>query len=377
MSYKSTFLYNLFLASLAVIFISCQTQKIGNSANTNDTKPAPPQNIILLIGDGMGFSQVTAAEYEFGPLVMTSLPYQGMTSTYASDAKVTDSASSATAFAAGYKTNNGMLGQLPDGTPVRSIAQYANELGKTTALMATSQITHATPAAFAIHHEVRGEEFIIAEKYVDSDIDMILGAGWNWFLPESEGGEREDDRNLIAEMEDKGYVYINQDDELERIDGEDKIVVLLEGGSMPQAPDRGDRFVNLTKAALTELSQHENGFFLMIEGSQIDWAGHDNDEEWMLAEMADFDVVITEVIDFAQQDGNTLVVVTADHETGGLTMPNADEGEMRHMFSTGGHTAQHVPVFSFGPHAERFKGRYDNTDIAKKMFSIWGYEFED
>lgn len=375
--YKRSFLANLFLTFLTVTFISCQAQKTGISANSDNNNSAPPKNIILLIGDGMGFSQVTAAEYEFGKLMMTSLPYHGMTSTYASNAKVTDSASSATAFATGYKTNNGMLGQLPDGTPVRSIAQYANELGKTTALMATSQITHATPAAFAIHHGLRGEEFIIAEKFADSGIDMILGAGWNWFLPESEGGEREDERNLIAEMEEQGYVYISRDDELERMQGENKIVVFLEGGSMPQAPERGDRMVNLTKAALAELSQQENGFFLMIEGSQIDWAGHDNDENWLLAEMADFDAVIAGVFDFAKQDGSTLVVVTADHETGGLTMPSAEGGEMRHMFSTGGHTAQHVPVFSFGPHAEKFKGRYDNTDIAKKMFSIWGYEFED
>jgi alkaline phosphatase len=361
----------------AVGIVSCKALETDHRVSGGSTEAQTPQNIILLIGDGMGFSQVTAAEYEFGELVMTSLPYHGMTSTYSSDAKVTDSASSATAFATGHKTNNGMLGQLPDGTPVRSIAQYANELGKATALLATSQITHATPAAFAVHHNDRGEQFTIAEKFVDSGIDMIMGAGWDWFLPESEGGKREDEQNLITEMKEMGYVYIDRDEDLNRMQGEEKVLVFLEGGSMPPAPERGNRFVNLTKAALAELSQQNNGFFLLIEGSQIDWAGHQNDEEWLLAEMADFDAVIAEVLDFAEKDGNTLVVVTADHETGGLTLPSADEGELRHMFSTGGHTAQHVPVFSYGPQAERFEGRYDNTDTAKKIFSIWGSEMDD
>lgn len=367
------YLLNMLAMALLVPLVSCQSTQSNTAAENIE----PPKNIILLIGDGMGYSQITAAEYEFGPLVMTSLPHHGMTTTYASDSKVTDSASSATAFATGYKTNNGMIGMLPDGTPVQSIAHYANEIGKTTALMATSRITHATPASFAVHHEARGDEFIIAEKFVDSEIDMILGAGWNWFLPENEGGERQDSRNLITEMEEKGYVYINNDDDLGDMQGEEKVIAFLEGGDLPQAPERGDRFVNLARITLEELSQRENGFFLMIEGSQIDWAGHSNEADWMLAEMEDFDAVIEEVLDFARSDGNTLVVISADHETGGLTMPAAEDGEFSHQFSTGGHTAQHVPVFGFGPDAEIFEGRYDNTDIAKKLFSIWGYEFDE
>lgn len=365
-----------FLVLFVALFVFAACQPQVNNQDSADSGTAIPKNIILLIGDGMGFSQITAAEYEHGPLAMTSMPVHGMTSTYSSDSEVTDSASSATAFATGHKTNNGMLGVLPDGTPVESVAHYANDIGKISALMASSRITHATPAAFAIHHPSRGEEFIIAEKFVDSGINMLFGAGWDWFLPESEGGAREDDRNLIAEMGEKGYIYIDSADNLGQMQGEENVIAFLEGRDLAPATERGDQYLELARHVLEELFQREEGFFLMIEGSQIDWGGHGNDIEYVLAEMKDFDNIIAEVLDYAERDGNTLVVVSADHETGGLTMPSAGGGKLRHEFSTGGHTAQHVPVFSFGPQSERFAGRYDNTDIAKKIFSIWGHELE-
>ncbi|MEX0660600.1 MAG: alkaline phosphatase [Balneolaceae bacterium] len=175
MIYKRAFQYNFLLIFLTVTLISCQALETGNSVNSNDnTELAPPKNIILLIGDGMGFSQITAAEYEFGPLVMTSLPYHGMTSTYANDAKVTDSASSATAFAAGYKTNNGMLGQLPDGTPVRSIAHYANEIGKTTALMA-QKVQLIYPERKSKKNETLPE---VEVHWYDGGIQPLKPEGW-------------------------------------------------------------------------------------------------------------------------------------------------------------------------------------------------------
>jgi alkaline phosphatase len=311
---------------------------------------------------------------------MTSTPYSGAIFTHSADNRVTDSASSATALAAGYKTDNRMLGMLPDRTPVQSIAHYANELGKSTALLASCRITHATPAGFAIHHHNRGDEFIIAEKYVDSGIDMILGAGSDFFLPESEGGTREDDRNLIAEMMEQGYIYIDDENDLGRIAGQDKVIAFLEGRDLAQYPERGDQMNRLTLAALDQLSQNPEGFFMMIEGAMIDWASHANDEEWMLQEMRDFDNVIGDVLEFARNDGNTLVIITADHETGGLTMPregNNPDFAFEHHWSTGGHSALQVPVFSYGPSAELFTGAYDNTKIARKMFSLWGKTITD
>jgi len=367
-------LLNLFLFVLVASFISCKTTDNQNQSVQETT----PKNIIFLLGDGMGYPQITAAKYAHGNLNMTSMPYSGTVYTHSHDSKVTDSASSATAFAGGYKTNNGMLGVLPDSTTVvQSIAQYANELGKSTALMATSRITHATPAAYAIHHYDRGQEYIIAEKYVDSGIDMLLGAGSNYFLPESAGGTRPDERNLISEMEEMGYLYLDTEEELSQIDGQDRVIAFLEGGDLAQAAERGDQAGQLVDAAINQLSQNEEGFFMMIEGSQIDWQGHANEAELMIEELIDFDGIVGNVLDFAEQDGNTLVIVTADHETGGLTLPSAGDGEFSYNYSTGGHTAEHVPIFSFGPSAEQFKGTFDNTEIARKLFSIWGKEIQD
>lgn len=355
--------------------MACQTSQSLNQENADaDT----PKNIILLIGDGMSYPQITATKYAHGNLTMTSMPYTGSLYTYSADGKVTDSASSATALAAGYKTNNGFLGVLPDTSSVQSIAHYAAELGKATALLATSRITHATPAAFAIHHENRGDEFIIAEKFVDSGIDIIMGAGSDYFLPESEGGIRPDDRNLLSEMESNGYLYLDSVEGLSQLSSEqNKVIAFLEGKDLAPAPDRGDQLFQLTEAALTQASQDEDGFFMMIEGSQIDWAGHANEADWMMQEVLDFDKVIARVLDFAEQDGNTLVVVTADHETGGLTLTSQDYESIDYHFSTGGHTALHVPVFSFGPSGEKFVGVYDNTEIGRRLFSIWGKSVQD
>lgn len=362
--------YNLFLALFLIPLVLCQT------ANGQDQET--PKNIILLIGDGMSYPQITATKYAHGDLSMTTMPYSGTIYTRSHESKVTDSASSATALAAGYKTINGMLGVLPDGsTPVESIAHYASELGKTTALLATSRITHATPAAFAIHHDDRGDEFIIAEKFVDSGIDMILGAGSDYFLPESDGGTRPDSRNLISEMEEKGYIYIDSEEELSQISGHNQVIAFLEGKDLAPAPERGDQMLQLTEVAIARASQDTDGFFMMIEGSQIDWAGHANEAEWMMEEVLDFDKVIAQVLKFAEEDGNTLVIVTADHETGGLTLTSEDYENLEYDFSTGGHTALHVPVFSFGPSAEKFAGTYDNTEIGRQMFSIWGKTVQD
>ncbi len=331
-----------------------------------------PHNIIYLIGDGMSYAQVTAAEYEFGSLNMTSTPYSGSIFTHSADARVTDSAASGTALSSGYKTNNGMLAMLPDGTPLQTIAHYASEIGKSTALMATCRITHATPASFAVHHEARGDEFIIAEKFVDSGIDMLLGAGWRYFLPEAEGGERPDDRNLIAEMEEMGYLYIDDENELHQMEGQDQVIAFLEANNLQRYPQRGDQVNRLTQAALDQLSRNPEGFFMMIEGAMIDWGGHANDPEYMLNEMKDFDNVIGDVLEFAEADGNTLVVITADHETGGLTLTSGSEGSFEYSWSTGGHSGVQVPVYSYGPSADLFSGTYDNTEVARKMFGLWG-----
>jgi len=360
--------YSISLLVLFLIvfsFASCSTQE-----------EQIPKNIILLIGDGMGYTHVTAGQYEFGELNMTEMPFSGSILTHSKDSRVTDSASSATALSTGFKTNNGMLALLPDGTELQTIAQYASELGKSTALLASCRITHATPAAFGVHHESRSDEFIIAEKFVDSGIDMLLGAGYQYFLPENLGGQRPDNRDLIAEMTQMGYMYIDDESELDQIAGQERVIAFLEPNNLQRYPARGDQMNQLTKAALEQLSQNPDGFFMMIEGAMIDWGGHANDLDYMLQELKDFDNIIGDVLEFAENDSNTLVIVTADHETGGLTLPIGSD-EIDHTWSTGSHTAAKVPVFSYGPSAELFTGTYDNTEIARLMFELWGSTFID
>ncbi len=341
-------------------------------ACANEPVEDKPLNIIILIGDGMADVQITAAKYAHGELQMERFPYSGSITTH-STRRVTDSAAGATALSTGYKTDNGMLAMLPDGTPLQTIAHYANEIGKSTAILADARIVHATPAGFGIQHDYRRDEFIIAEKYVDSGIDMLLGAGYTYFLPEEDGGTRTDNRNLIAEMEDKGYTFIRDENRIGEIADLDKVLAFLTPTNLERYPERGDQMNRLTMAALESLSKNENGFFMMIEGAQIDWAGHDNDAEWMIREMIAFDSVIGDVLDFAEEDGNTLVIVTSDHETGGLTLRRGETNQdLNHSFSSDYHTAVTVPVLSYGPGAERFSGIQDNTDIARHMFGLWG-----
>jgi alkaline phosphatase len=352
----------MILFIIPVLIVACATEPVEDK----------PLNIILLIGDGMAEVQITAAKYAQGSLHMERFPHKGSVTTH-STRRVTDSAAGATALSTGYKTDNGMLAMLPDGTPLQTIAHYANEIGKSTAIMADVRIVHATPAGFGIHHDNRRDEFVIAEKYVDSGIDMLLGSGYTHFLPEEAGGSRTDGRNLIAEMEEQGYVFIQDEDRIEEIANHDRVVAFLTPTNLSRYPERGDQMNRLAKAALKSLSNNDNGFFMMIEGGQIDWAGHDNDANWMIQEMIAFDNVIGDVLDFAEQDGNTLVVVTADHETGGLTLRRGETNQdLYHSFSSDYHTAVMVPVLSYGPGAERFSGIQDNTDVARHMFELWG-----
>ncbi|MDG5767641.1 alkaline phosphatase [Balneolales bacterium ANBcel1] len=363
-------------SAVFLLFLFLIASCTGGKGPDADKEQNIPKNIILLIGDGMSYPQVAAAWYEFGGLNMTGMPYTGSAFTHSLNNRVTDSAAAGTALSTGYKTNSGMVAQLPDGTPLETIAQYASSLGKSTAIMASVRVTHATPAVFGVHHPDRGEEFDIAEKFVDSGIDMLLGAGWNYFLPEGEGGEREDGRNLIAEMEEKGYVYIDDEENIDQIAGNDRVIAFLRGANLQRYPQRGDQMNRLTVAALEQLSQNPEGFFIMIEGAMIDWGGHANDAEYVLQETKDFDNVVGDALEFAKNDGNTLVIVTADHETGGMTLNSGSEGGHEYGWTTGGHTALPVPVYTYGPSAEKFTGTYHITDVARKMFSLWGKELE-
>lgn len=336
--------------------------------------PASPKNIILLIGDGMGLTQITAGLYSNSNyLNLERIKTIGLHKSYSSDKLVTDSAAGATAFACGVKTYNGAIGVNADTIPVKTILEEAEENGLKTGLVATSSIVHATPASFIAHDPYRKNYEAIAADFLDTEIDYFVGGGSKFFE------RREtDDRNITTELEAKGYRMSNFF-EADLIDilltpGDKFGFLTAEDGAVPVAQGR-DYLPLATTMGIDHLNtNNDNGFFLMVESSQIDWGGHANDANWVITEMLEFDGVIGQVLDFAEKDGNTLVIITADHETGGLSINSESELDaLVTSFTTDYHTAALIPVFAYGPGAEAFAGIYENTAIYHKMRQAYGW----
>ena len=350
-----------FTTALITILLSYSCSSSQDSY-TNQNSSNKPSNVILMIGDGMSFPQVYAAMLTSeNPTSFERFPITGLAKTYSKSHKITDSAAGGTAIATGHKTNNGMIGMDSDSIPVPSILEILSEKGMKTGVIATSYVTHATPASFVAKNINRNNYEEIAMDFANNDkVDILIGGGRKHFT------ERKDGTNLIEQMVSEGWNYY---DTLTNITENDKIMILTSDKHLPSYPSRGNFLPDATVLALEKLCKNENGFFLMIEGSQIDFAAHNNDSTYLMDEMHDFDNTINKVLDFAEKDGNTLVIVTADHETGGLTMidPNGRYTETHFRFSTGSHSPLLVPVFAFGPGSEEFSGIMENTDIVEKI----------
>lgn len=327
------------------------------------------KNVIFLIGDGMGLTQLYAAmTANKGKLHIESCTHLGLIKTYASDAYITDSAAGATAFACGAKTYNGAIGVDAQGNPVKTILEMAEEQGLATGLVATSSITHATPASFIAHQKSRKMEEEIAADFLNTDIEVFIGGGKKFFE------HSVNDKNLLLDLKAKGYQVLDNMKDITAVK-QGKLAGFTAQEQNPKYSEgRGDMLLQSTRTALNILSQNKKGFFLMVEGSQIDWGGHNNDAQYVIDEAIDFDKVIGEVLEFAAKDGETLVVITADHETGGLTLVggNIQEGKVQASFSTGGHTAVMVPVYAFGVQADKFSGIYENTSIFNRLKQSMG-----
>ncbi len=336
--------------------------------------PRKVKNIIYLVGDGMSYGQVAATRYQVlgseGKLHFERFPVTANVYTHSANYLVTDSAAASTALATGFKTNSGMVGMTPEEEKVKSIMIAAQEQGKSTGLVATATVTHATPAGFAAHVPSRGQEADIAVDYYNYGIDVIFGGGTAHFFPAShELGSRSDERNLKQDFVDAGYQVALNRDELYEIDGK-KALGLFSRGGLVEAEGE-PTLAEITQKAIELLSQNKDGFFLHVEGSQIDWAAHAHDHERMYNETLHFDMAVKKAVDFAKEDGNTLVIVTADHETGGLTLlyTTPDE-ELNLSWSTGGHSGVPVPLYAYGPYAEKFTGTLHLTDIPEIMADI-------
>jgi len=373
---------NIVFLLMLMITLSCAvTDKHAPVSYTHTPETKKPRNIILLIGDGMGLSAVsTGFYYKDQPSVFKRFNEIGLQQTSSASHKVTDSAASGTSIATGKKTYNGAIGVDTVRSSIQNIAELLASIGWSTGVVATSTISHATPASFYAHVPQRYMEETIASQLIDSEIDFFAGGGRDKFE------FRGDSINLLPLAAKNGFII----DTISlpapgTLEADQKYGFLPESGAMPSMVEgRGDFLPRATTLAISHLSNNQDGFFLMVEASQVDWAGHANNTEYLVGEMLDFETTIAAALDFAEKDGNTLVIVTADHETGGYTLgpkkptPGqtgySDSKIIEPVFATGQHSATLIPVFAFGPGARFFKGIYENTEIFHKMVALTGEE---
>ncbi len=332
-----------------------------------------PKNIIIFIGDGMGTSQVTAGKTVKGTLNLERFKTLGLVTTHSKNKYVTDSAAGATAMSTGVKTSNGIIGQTPDGEPIKNAFEYAIEKDMATGLVSTCSVTHATPAGFVSHVAKRGMQNEIAEQVANFPLTVLFNSGWAYFIPKSaKDSKREDDKDLLSLMKQRMQLALTSE-EYNQLDEDKPAAALLYPNHPPQAHERQISLAELTAKAIRILSKNKEGFILMVEGSQIDWGGHDNAPEYIIGEMVDFDDAIGAGMDFAEQDENTLVIVTADHETGGFSLQDGSIEEKtvtKALFTSGGHSGTMVPLFAYGPGSDTLAGIQDNTHIGKTIIQF-------
>lgn len=394
------------------------------------------KNAILFIGDGMGFSQVSAGRIykggaAGGKLALDAFPQTAFVRTWCANRMVTDSAAAGTAMACAIKTNAGFLGITPDGKPVDSILKLAKAQGKSIGLVTTTTVTHATPAAFYANISDRGSEAEIADQLLAyGQIDLVIGGGREFFTPETENdeetgapGKRKDGRNLMHEAETKGYRLVRRQSEhdalladLDAGKAPEKLLALFSPGMMSYEFERSKdvwgepSLRQMTELAIRMLSRNPKGYFLMVEGGRIDHACHSNQALLAATDMVAFDDAVAAGAESLAKHPDTFILVTADHETGGMAIngyppievkekglfttapypnlrdivtfasgPGADRKAMEgvnrdepryrqpslNQMGSAAHTAVDVGAWSMGPGSSAVHGSIDNTDIAK------------
>lgn len=355
----------MLLRSLIVFFIltfSC--------LNAQDVKP---KNIIILIGDGMGINSVGASLLQNPDSPFNKFKTIGLSITCSADKLITDSAAGATAIATGYLTKNKYISVDTLQNKLYTIFEHAEKLGLSTGLVVTGTVSHATPAAFVGHTNDRYDQLSIALQMTEQDFDVVIGGGLKFFLPKSFSGDRDDNLFLTDKLISKGYSFIKNFDEFNSLpDSTKQIYAIFEMDGLPEASKRKYTLGDMTKKAIMHLANNKAGFVLMIEGSQIDWAAHDHKSKELMVEMQDFSLAINEALEFAKSDGNTLVLVTSDHETGGMSVINVskDAQDLELSYTTGGHTPSPVGIFAFGPGEELFNGIMKINHIGQKLFFL-------
>jgi alkaline phosphatase len=321
----------------------------------NNDSMTTVNNVILLIGDGMGLTQIYAGfTGNRGQLNLLQMINIGFSKTYSSDSYITDSAAGGTAMASGHKTNNRYVGVDATGVHLPAIPDVLAPSGVVSGLISCGDITDATPAAFYGHVSDRSEEETIAKDFLSSPVSIMIGGGAAHF-------------NQLP-LKEKGYTFSTNFNDIDTISSK-KFLLLPASAELSMIKGRNEFLTRSLQKTMKTLGNH---FFIMAEAAQIDYGGHANNVPYVITEMMDFDKAIGEAMKFADEDGHTLVIVTADHETGGLSLLDGDisKGHVDGNFSTNDHSAVMVPVFAYGPHSLDFRGVYENTEIFQKIIRL-------
>ncbi len=339
---------------------------------SQDPPPEQPTNIILVIGDGMGLAQIALAEYlTKPPSPLAQMEVVGLQKTHSINNLETDSAAAGTAMSCGVKTFNAGVGVGPDSIAVKSIMELARAKGMKTGFVVTSSVVHATPACFYAHSQSRATYEIIASQLVNSGMDLFVGGGAKYFKDRYSDGI-----DLLKVLEQKNYSILTSDglniqSDLASIPLQNKIACFTAFEDPLRATQGRTYLPEISVKAIDALEKRaDKGYMLMIEASQIDWADHANDQEWLALEMQDAYSMLDVVLKKVKEDDNTLLIVTADHECSYMSLKG--KRSPRVEFNTKVHSSQMVPVFATGPGAEEFLGVYENTAIFEKMKMLLG-----
>lgn len=371
-----------------ITYDECKSQKASAAVCTDFSAEGAgsAKNVILFIGDGMGIGQTYAGRVHLNgpdrPLAWEKLPHQGLLTTCSIGA-ITDSAAAGTALATGHKTSNGTISQgpAPGSKRLETIVEQVRDK-KATGIVTTTHLWHATPAVFASHVKKRGQSYEIARQMVEeSGVDVMMGGGSKVFLGSGKGPD------LIALAMNRGYQVALSDLALKAVDTKKttKLLGVFSKEAMTyetqrQADTYEPHLSEMTEAALEILGRDPRGFFLMIEGGRIDHASHVADVGKLLGEMAEFDKTINLVLAWAESHPDTLVIITADHETGGSEIVPGDygPGDKVHIKWTSKilfivpHSSQQVPIYGVGPNAGAIKSHMDNTEVYCVMKNAFG-----
>ncbi|WP_316752406.1 alkaline phosphatase [Pedobacter gandavensis] len=326
----------------------------------------PVKNVILLIGDGMGLAQIHAGYIaNHGQLNMSNIRNIGFSQTAAADAGNTDSAAGASAMATGAKTNNRYIGVGPDGRKMTNLVDTLAGYGIKSGIISVGDLTDATPAAFYAHQIDRAMSGEIATDLVQSKVEILVGSNQRSFLKNKDG-------ELMNKLKTQGFQLSTQAKDFYGHREGKHLVLLPDSATRPVKDGRGELLKESLQHTLQILSANNNGFFIMAEGAQIDYGGHQNDLPYVVTELHDFDKAVAAALAFADQNKETLVLITADHETGGLTLldASAEKGMVTGEFSTNDHTNIMVPVFAYGPGSAEFRGTYSNHELFHKILKV-------